>query len=102
MSRRLRELLPSNKVRPTLVLLMVGVTTSGVFMSPVMPGVPSSRVKVRSLLTLIDAFSVQGTPDEIGPVVRARYGDLVQRISFDTSAQLDADRVAGVLAGLRD
>jgi probable F420-dependent oxidoreductase len=56
-----------------------------------------------SLITdaMIDAFSVQGTPDEIGPKVRARYGDLVQRISFDTSAQLDPDRVATVLAGLR-
>jgi probable F420-dependent oxidoreductase len=57
-----------------------------------------------SLITdeMVDAFSVQGTPDEIGPEVRARYGDLVQRVSFDTSAQLDADRVAGVLAGLRN
>jgi probable F420-dependent oxidoreductase len=57
-----------------------------------------------SLITdeMVDAFSVQGTPDEIGPKVRARYGDLVQRISFDTSAQLDQDRVATVLAGLRN
>jgi probable F420-dependent oxidoreductase len=56
-----------------------------------------------SLITdeMVDAFSVQGTPDETGPKVRARYGDLVQRISFDTSAQLDQDRVATVLAGLR-
>jgi probable F420-dependent oxidoreductase len=57
-----------------------------------------------SLITdeMVDVFSVQGSPDEIGPRVRARYGDLVQRVSFDTSAQLDPDRVAGVLAGLRD
>jgi hypothetical protein len=56
-----------------------------------------------SLITdeMVDAFSVQGTPDEIGPKVRARYGDLVQRVSFDTSAQLDPDRVSTVLAGLR-
>ena len=47
-----------------------------------------------SLITdeIVDAFSVQGTPDEIGAIVRERYGDLVQRISFDTSAQLDPDR----------
>ena len=51
---------------------------------------------------MVDAFSVQGTPDEIGPKVLARYGDLVQRISFDTSAQLDPDRVSTVLAGLRN
>jgi probable F420-dependent oxidoreductase len=50
---------------------------------------------------MIDAFAVQGTPDEIGPKVRARYGDLVQRVSFDTSAQLDPDRVQAVLASLR-
>ena len=56
-----------------------------------------------SLITdeMVDAFSVEGTPDEIGPKVLARYGDLVQRVSFDTSAQLDPDRVATVLAGLR-
>lgn len=56
-----------------------------------------------SLITdeMIDAFSVQGSPDEIGPRVLARCGDLVQRVSFDTSAQLDQDRVARVLAGFR-
>ena len=31
----------------------------------------------------------------------ARYGDLVQRVSFDTSARLDPDRAAAVLAALR-
>jgi probable F420-dependent oxidoreductase len=56
-----------------------------------------------SLITdeMLDAFAVQGTPDEIGPLVHARYGGLVQRISFDTNARLDADAVAAVLAGLR-
>jgi probable F420-dependent oxidoreductase len=56
-----------------------------------------------SLITdeMVDAFAVQGTPDEIGPKVRRRYGDLVQRISFDTSSKLDPDQVATVLAGLR-
>jgi hypothetical protein len=50
---------------------------------------------------MVDAFSVQGTPDAVGAIVRERYGDLVQRISFDTSAQLDRERVTRVLAGLR-
>ncbi len=50
---------------------------------------------------MVDAFSVQGAPDEIGGIVLARYGDLVQRISFDTSAQLDPERATRVLAGLR-
>jgi probable F420-dependent oxidoreductase len=50
---------------------------------------------------MVDAFSVQGTPDTVGAVVRKRYGDLVQRISFDTSAQLDPDRARQVVASLR-
>jgi len=56
-----------------------------------------------SLITdeMIDAFSVEGSPDEIGPKVRARYGDLVQRVSFDTSSRLDPARAATVLAALR-
>jgi len=33
--------------------------------------------------------------------VRARYGDLVQRVSFDTPAPLDAQRVARVIKSLR-
>jgi alkanesulfonate monooxygenase SsuD/methylene tetrahydromethanopterin reductase-like flavin-dependent oxidoreductase (luciferase family) len=56
-----------------------------------------------SLITdeMVDAFSVQGTPDTVGAMVRARYGDLVQRISFDTSSQLDPDRARQVVASLR-
>ncbi len=56
-----------------------------------------------SLITdeMVDAFCVQGTPDEIGPTVRRRYGDLVQRVSFDTNTALDAGRAARLLAGLR-
>jgi len=50
---------------------------------------------------MVDAFCVLGTPDDIGPRVLARYGDLVQRVSFDTSTRLDTDRVTRVLAGLR-
>jgi probable F420-dependent oxidoreductase len=56
-----------------------------------------------SLITdeIVDAFSVQGTPDSIGAIVRERYGDLVQRISFDTSTRLDPARAARALAGVR-
>jgi len=56
-----------------------------------------------SLITdeMVDAFSVQGSADRIGATVRERYGDLVQRVSFDTSTQLDAVRAAQVLTGLR-
>ena len=60
---------------------------------------PSLRASMHESAAMVDAFAVQGAPDEIGPRVMARYGDLVQRISFDTSAQLDAASVASVLAG---
>jgi probable F420-dependent oxidoreductase len=50
---------------------------------------------------MVDAFSVQGTPDSIGDIVKKRYGDLVQRVSFDTSAQLDPERAARAIAGIR-
>jgi probable F420-dependent oxidoreductase len=56
-----------------------------------------------SLITdeMVDAFCVQGNPDEIGPIVRKRYGDLVQRVSFDTNTALDPERAARVMAGIR-
>ena len=50
---------------------------------------------------MVDAFSVQGTPDTIGAVVRERYGDLVQRVSFDTSTRLDPDRARRENASIR-
>ena len=50
---------------------------------------------------MVDAFSVQGTPDTIGPIVRERYGDLVQRVSFDTSSKLTPDQITRALAALR-
>jgi probable F420-dependent oxidoreductase len=50
---------------------------------------------------MVDAFAVEGTPDSLGPAVRARYGDLVQRVSFDTNSRLDADKAQQVIAGIR-
>ena len=50
---------------------------------------------------MVDAFSVQGTPDTIGAVIKGRYADLVQRVSFDTSAQLDPDKAARAIASIR-
>jgi probable F420-dependent oxidoreductase len=39
-----------------------------------------------SLITdeMVDAFAICGSPDELGPLVRKRWGDLVQRVSIDT------------------
>ncbi|MDQ1510276.1 MAG: hypothetical protein QOG50_2120, partial [Actinomycetota bacterium] len=40
-------------------------------------------------------------PEEIGPRLEERYGDIVQRVSFDTPDKLGGERVARVLEGLR-
>ena len=50
-----------------------------------------------SLITdeMVDAFAICGSTDELGPLVRKRWGDLVQRVSIDTP-----DRK--VLAALHD
>jgi probable F420-dependent oxidoreductase len=50
---------------------------------------------------MVDAFSVQGTPETIGGIVRGRYGDLVQRVSFDTNARLDPERARKTINSLR-
>ncbi len=50
---------------------------------------------------MIDAFCVQGRPEEIGGIVRDRFGGLVQRVSFDTNVRLDNERVARILVGAR-
>jgi probable F420-dependent oxidoreductase len=50
---------------------------------------------------IIDAFVVSGTPEQIAPRLQERYGDIVQRVSFDTPARLGSERVARVIAGFR-
>lgn len=50
---------------------------------------------------IIDAFVVSGTPEQIAPRLQKRYGDIVQRVSFDTPARLGPERVARVIAGFR-
>jgi hypothetical protein len=50
---------------------------------------------------IVDTFVVSGTPEQIGPHLHDRYGDLVQRVSFDTPGRLEPERVARVLAGFR-
>jgi probable F420-dependent oxidoreductase len=50
---------------------------------------------------MLDAFVVRGTPSEIAPQVMARYGDVVQRISFNAPYQAAPERWAGALAGFR-
>jgi probable F420-dependent oxidoreductase len=50
---------------------------------------------------MVDTFVVTGRPEEIAPRLQERYGDIAQRVSFDTPARIGADRVARVLAGFR-
>jgi len=50
---------------------------------------------------IVDTFAVSGTPEQIAPRMQERYGDIAQRVSFDTPARLGADRVARVIAGFR-
>jgi len=54
-----------------------------------------------SLITdeIVDAFAVCGPDTEIGKLVTARFGDMVQRVSFDTPEVLPPDRVQDILAG---
>jgi alkanesulfonate monooxygenase SsuD/methylene tetrahydromethanopterin reductase-like flavin-dependent oxidoreductase (luciferase family) len=56
-----------------------------------------------SLITdeIVDTFVVSGRPEDIGALVRKRYGDMVQRVSFDTPGTLDAQQVARVLERFR-
>jgi probable F420-dependent oxidoreductase len=50
---------------------------------------------------IVETFVVSGTPEQIAPRLHERYGDIVQRVSFDTPAKLGAERVARVLDGFR-
>ena len=50
---------------------------------------------------IVDTFATSGTPEEIGPRVQARYGGLVQRVSFDSPTPLGDDVVARVLHSFR-
>jgi probable F420-dependent oxidoreductase len=50
---------------------------------------------------MVDAFVVHGRPETIAPTVLARYGDVVQRISFNAPYQAGDDRWARVLEGFR-
>ncbi|MGH9033965.1 MAG: LLM class F420-dependent oxidoreductase, partial [Acidimicrobiia bacterium] len=50
---------------------------------------------------MVDAFAVKGTADELPGLVRARYGDLVDRISFNAPYRRDPERWAIVLEGFR-
>ncbi len=50
---------------------------------------------------VLEAFAVVAPPDEVGPEIRRRYGDLVDRVSFYTRPEgHDPDVIAALMASL--
>jgi probable F420-dependent oxidoreductase len=50
---------------------------------------------------ILNTFAVVGEPEAIAPELSARYGDVIQRISFYAPYASDPDRWAAVMAALR-
>lgn len=50
---------------------------------------------------ILETFAVVAEPEEIGPRLTERYGDILDRVSFYAPYQGDPDRWAGVIAALR-
>jgi probable F420-dependent oxidoreductase len=50
---------------------------------------------------ILETFAVVGEPEEIGPELRKRYGDVISRISFYAPYAGDRDRWQRVLADMR-
>jgi probable F420-dependent oxidoreductase len=50
---------------------------------------------------MLETFAVVATPEEVPATLRARYGDVVDRIMFYAPYRSDPDRWKGVLAGFR-
>ena len=61
-------------------------------------------VEMGELITddILDAFAVVATPDDVAPMLRARYGPLIDRISFYTPYALDSDQSKSMLAAMKD
>src|SRR5437016_947910 len=60
-------------------------------------------VEMGSLITddVVDAFAVRGEPEEIPKLILARYGDVIDRVTFYTPYKSDPDRWKAVLAGFK-
>lgn len=50
---------------------------------------------------ILNTFAVVGEPEQIGPELQRRYGDVISRISFYAPYAADRDRWTKVLAGLK-
>ena len=60
-------------------------------------------VEMGNLITddILNTFAVVGSPEQIGPELLRRYGDVIQRISFYAPYKSDPDRWRSVLAALQ-
>jgi hypothetical protein len=50
---------------------------------------------------VLDAFAVRGEPEEIPKLILARYGDVMDRVTFYTPYKSDPERWKSVLAGFK-
>ena len=50
---------------------------------------------------MLDTFAIVGEPEQLAPRMRARYGDVVDRISFYVPYSSDPDRWSQVMADLK-
>ena len=60
-------------------------------------------VQMGTLITddIVDTFAVRGEPEDIPKQILARYGDVVDRVTFYTPYRSDPDRWKAVLAGFK-
>jgi len=60
-------------------------------------------VEMGRLITddIVSTFAVQGQPEEIPKLILARYGDVIDRVTFYTPYKSDPDRWKAVLAGFK-
>jgi probable F420-dependent oxidoreductase len=61
-------------------------------------------VEMGDLITdeILDTFAVVAAPDDVAPTLRARYGPLVDRISFYTPYALGSDESNAMIAALKE
>jgi probable F420-dependent oxidoreductase len=60
-------------------------------------------VQMGTLITddVVDAFAVRGEPEDIPRLILARYGDVIDRVTFYTPYKSDPERWKSVLAGFK-
>jgi len=60
-------------------------------------------VEMGRLITddIVSTFAVQGQPEEIPKLILARYGDVIDRVTFYTPYKSDPERWKAVLAGFK-